>query len=270
MTGLLPPAGSMGPWGAGPITRAATCLLAPNAGPMTLDGTNTWVIAGAGRAVVVDPGPDDAGHLAAIVHALDERDAAPTVVLLTHGHADHSAGAVRLAQRLGVGVRALDPVHRLGDEGLTAGDVVEVGDVALRVLPTPGHSADSLSFVLEESGGASLLTGDTVLGRGTTVVAHPEGVLADYLDSLRALRALAEEADITRVLPGHGPALANPIAVLDYYLAHRAERLDRVRAAMLQADDLEGILAIAYADVAPALLPAARLSLQAQLAYLRA
>ncbi|MGH3326386.1 MAG: MBL fold metallo-hydrolase, partial [Streptomycetales bacterium] len=157
---------------------------------MTLDGTNTWVLAepGAGRAVVVDPGPDNEAHLRAVAGAVEAAGRRTGLTLLTHRHADHSAGARRFAELTGTAVRALDPAFRLGDEGLAGGDVVEVDGLELRVLATPGHSGDSLSFLLPAD--RALLTGDTVLGRGTTVVAHPDGRLGDYLDSLRRLRGL--------------------------------------------------------------------------------
>src|SRR3954454_19289548 len=138
-----------------------------------------------GRGAVLDPGPADEGHLTAVVLAAQERDAAIGLVLLTHGHLDHSESARAFAGRLGVPVRALDPAQRLGEEGLAGGDVVELDGLAVEVVATPGHTGDSLSFVLPDSGG--LLTGDTVLGRGTTVVPHPDGRLADYLVLLRRL-----------------------------------------------------------------------------------
>ena len=117
------------------------CVLAPNPGPMTLDGTNAWVLRSEpdARALVVDPGPLDRGHLAAV------RDLAGdvAVVLLTHGHPDHSDGAPAFAEAAGCNVRALDPAHRLGDEGLGEGDVVEVDGLELCVVATPGHTSDS-------------------------------------------------------------------------------------------------------------------------------
>ncbi|WP_235608269.1 MBL fold metallo-hydrolase, partial [Frankia casuarinae] len=127
------------------ITPLAAVLLAPNPGPMTLDGTNTWILRAAGEegCVVVDPGPDHAGHLATVAAA-----GRVDLILLTHGHVDHSAGAATLHDLTGAPVRALDPVFRLGSEGLTAGDVIATAGVELRVLPTPGHTADSLSFLL--------------------------------------------------------------------------------------------------------------------------
>jgi glyoxylase-like metal-dependent hydrolase (beta-lactamase superfamily II) len=158
-------------------------------------------------------------------------------------------------------VRALDPRHRLGNEGLAEGDVVAMAGLELRVVATPGHTADSLSFQLEDA----VLTGDTVLGRGTTVVAHPDGVLADYLASLRRLR---EMGDLV-VLPGHGPELPSAGAAAEQYLAHREQRLDQVRAAVAAgAATPQQVVEVVYADVDRALWPAALLSVRAQLAYL--
>jgi glyoxylase-like metal-dependent hydrolase (beta-lactamase superfamily II) len=265
-----------GPWRGGAVGAAALCVLAPNPSPMTLDGTNTWVVgAPGGPCVVVDPGPDDGGHLDAVLDAVRARDGRVRAVLLTHGHPDHSAGAAGFAARAGVGVRALDPAHRLGDEGLDAGDVVEVAGARLEVVGTPGHTSDSLCFVLAADGeGPAVLTGDTVLGRGTTVVAHPDGRLAAYLDSLRRLEALAAAAGVTAVLPGHGPVLGLPdVAPLDvvrFYLAHRAERLEQVRAAVAQgAVTARDVVERVYTDVPRSVWPAAELSVAAQLEFLR-
>jgi glyoxylase-like metal-dependent hydrolase (beta-lactamase superfamily II) len=225
---------------------------------MTLDGTNTWVLRdlASETCVVVDPGPLHEAHLREVA-----AQGPVEVVLLTHGHADHSEGARRFAELTGAPVRALDPAHRLGDEGLGEGDVVAAAGLELRVLATPGHSSDSLSFALDDA----VLTGDTVLGRGTTVVAHPDGVLADYLASLRRLRELG---DLT-VLPGHGPELASAGVAAEQYLAHREARLEQVRAAVAAgATTAEQVVEVVYADVDRALWPAATMSVLAQLAYL--
>jgi glyoxylase-like metal-dependent hydrolase (beta-lactamase superfamily II) len=250
-------------------TPRARCVLAPNPSPMTLEGTNTWLLAepGARRAIVIDPGPGDESHLRAVATAADDHDLQVAVVLLTHGHPDHSEGARAFADMVRSPVRALDPAHRLGDEGLGEGDVLDVDGLELRVVATPGHSADSLSFHLPVDN--AVLTGDTVLGRGTTVVAHPDGKLGAYLGSLRRLRALCDESAVRTVLPGHGPVLDNAAAVLDYYLAHRAERLaqvaDAVRAGITEP---RAVVEQVYADVDPVLWPAAELSVRAQLDYL--
>jgi glyoxylase-like metal-dependent hydrolase (beta-lactamase superfamily II) len=251
------------------VTSLATVVLAENPHPMTLEGTNTWLLRAPGTdaAIVVDPGPDDPGHLEAVVAAAGEVHS----ILLTHGHPDHSDGARALHQRTGAPVRALDPAHRLGDEGLAEGDVVAAAGVEVRVWSTPGHTADSLSFLLmaHDDAPGAVLTGDTVLGRGTTVVAYPDGDLADYLISLRRLQALGGST----LLPGHGPELPDAAHAAAAYLAHREQRLAQVRAAVEQLGGNvtpRGVVEIVYADVDPVLWPAAELSVRAQLAYLRA
>ena len=241
------------------VTRTAGVVLAPNPGPMTLDGTNTWVLREPGRegCVVVDPGPLHEEHLQAVA-----AQGPVDVILLTHGHYDHSEGARRLAELTGADVRALDPQHRLGEEGLGEGDVVLGGGLEVRVLATPGHSSDSLSFVLPDA----VLTGDTILGRGTTVVAHPDGVLGDYLDSLRRLQELGDRA----VLPGHGPELLSAGDAATTYLAHREMRLEQVRSALEQgASTAREVVEVVYAEVDRGLWGAAEMSVRAQLAYLR-
>jgi glyoxylase-like metal-dependent hydrolase (beta-lactamase superfamily II) len=250
------------------VTPLASVVLANNPNPMTLDGTNTWLLRApdASGVIVVDPGPDDEIHLAAV------REAAGSVaeILLTHGHVDHSAGARRLHELTGARVRALDPQHRYGGEGLGDGDVISAAGVEVRVWATPGHSSDSLSFLLDAHDGAAsaVLTGDTILGRGTTVVAHPDGVLADYLASLRRLRELGSAT----VLPGHGPELEQAGAAAEFYLAHREERLNQVRDALERlGPDVtpRQIVEDVYAEVDPNVWWAAELSVRAQLDYLR-
>jgi glyoxylase-like metal-dependent hydrolase (beta-lactamase superfamily II) len=260
-------------WAGGDQGTVGHCVLAPNASPMTLDGTNTWVLRAPGseRSIVVDPGPADAAHLDAVAAVAGD----VAVVLLTHHHLDHSEAARSFAERVGCGVRALDPSLRLGSEGLAEGDVVAAGDVEVRVVATPGHTADSLSFVIGSEG--VVLTGDTVLGRGTAVVAHPDGRLGAYLGSLDRLYALAEAHEIEAVWPGHGPVIEQALPVLEHYRAHRRERLDQVREAVrvlreqsTPYDDglPRRVVEIVYADVDEVLWPAAELSVRAQLAYL--
>ncbi len=263
-------------WSGGSFGERAQCVLAPNANMMTLDGTNTWILRepGGKRSVVVDPGPPDESHLSAIA----EQAGDVAVVLLTHHHLDHSEAAKEFAERMGCGVRALDPEYRLGSEGLGDGDVVEVDGLEVHVVATPGHTADSLSFVLPAE--AAVLTGDTVLGRGTTVVAHPDGQLGAYLDSLDRLHALAESREIGTIWPGHGPVIDEALKALDYYVSHRAERLAQVESAVahlraqphpegLAADELpRRVVEMVYSDVDPVLWGAAELSVRAQLEYL--
>jgi glyoxylase-like metal-dependent hydrolase (beta-lactamase superfamily II) len=263
-------------WTGGAFGDRAHCVLAPNANTMTLDGTNTWILRepGSSRSVVIDPGPPDGSHLDAVADQAGQVG----VVLLTHHHLDHSEAAKEFAERMGCGVRALDPEYRLGSEGLGDGDVLEVDGLEVHVVATPGHTADSLSFVLPAE--SAVLTGDTVLGRGTTVVAHPDGRLGAYLGSLDRLHALAESREIGTILPGHGPVIDDALGALDFYISHRAERLAQVEAAVAQLRDAphpEGLAAdelprrvveIVYADVDPVLWGAAELSVRAQLEHL--
>jgi glyoxylase-like metal-dependent hydrolase (beta-lactamase superfamily II) len=263
VSGRTLPGGDGRAWASGVVHNVATCVLAPNPSPWTLDGTNTWVIGTTTHAVVIDPGPLDETHLDAIMTQIDGRTHCAT--LLTHGHGDHSASAQQFFERTGVAVRALDPLHQFGGAGLGEGDVIACGDLRLDVIATPGHSADSLCFVLPDHG--LVATGDTVLGRGTTAIIWPEGRLDAYLASLERLST--HYADMELLLPGHGPVLSDPAGVLSDYIAHRHDRLNEVRAAYANgARTIEAFVAMVYADVPPAVIPAATLSLRAQLDYL--
>lgn len=266
---ILPPETSVpiGAWQGGDLTPRATCLLAPNPGPMTLDGTNTWVLAepGSSECLILDPGPGDRRHIDATVDLAAARDLRIAQILLTHGHQDHAEGAPALAERTGAPIRAVGRGH----DDLAPGEVLRVRGLEVRVEATPGHTADSVCFVLPAD--AAVLTGDTILGRGTTVVAHPDGELAAYLDSLDRLRALTDGGGVVRILPGHGPAIPDAAGMVAFYRVHRRERLDQVRGAIADgASDVEGVLTRVYADVPPSVWPAARLSIAAQLTYLRA
>lgn len=256
------------------VTGLASVLLQDNPSPMTLEGTNTWVLRapGAEECVVVDPGDDDPEHQRRVA-----AHGPVALVLLTHRHPDHAAGARRFAALTGAPVRALDPSLVLGSEALGDGDVVAAAGCELRVVATPGHTSDSLSFLLDGpgagksgAGGPAVLTGDTILGRGTTVIAHPDGALGPYLASLRRL---ADLADGTVVLPGHGPELPDAPAAARRYLAHREERLEQVRAALAAlgaSATPRQVVERVYAEVDRALWPAAEASVRAQLEYLRA
>ncbi|MFC4019721.1 MBL fold metallo-hydrolase [Micromonospora sp. GCM10011542] len=241
-----------------------TLLRAPNPGPMTLDGTNTWILRAAPGepAVVVDPGPADEDHLAAIV-----AHGPVGIVLITHGHPDHTEGSARLHELLGgTHVLAADPAHTIGGEPLTEpGEHLGGFGLTIRLLATPGHTADSVCLLVEHGDERVVLTGDTILGRGTTVVAHPDGHLGDYLASLELLSAYRG----IPALPGHGPALADCAAAADFYLAHRRARLDQVRAAVAAgARSAPEVVAAVYADVDRSLWWAAEWSVRAQLEYL--
>ena len=243
-----------------PVTPSASVMLAPNPSPMTLEGTNTWLLrGGSGESehgyVVIDAGPPTEAHLARVAAA-----GRIELILLTHGHPDHSGGSARLAELTGAPVLALD---RNFGEPLGAGDSFDQCGIRLEVIATPGHSADSLSFYLPADN--AVLTGDTILGRGTTVVAWPDGQLGPYLESLKALREYGDAA----VLPGHGPELPSAGRVAEEYLQHRAERLAQVAKAVADgAHTPREVVEIVYIDVPEVLWRAAELSVHAQLDHL--
>jgi glyoxylase-like metal-dependent hydrolase (beta-lactamase superfamily II) len=264
------PSAAFGQWHGGQVTDRALCVLCPNPSPMTLDGTNTWVLLepGSTDAVVIDPGPLDEGHLRAVVEAVAVRGACVAQTILTHGHADHAEGADRFAELTGAPTRAVGRGH----DDLSDGDVVTTGGLDLRVVATPGHTSDSLSFALAAD--HALLTGDTVLGRGTTVVAHPDGELAAYLESLERIARLTGDGAVTAILPGHGPVVPDAAAMVAFYRTHRAERLEQVRQALADGaatspDPVQAVVERVYADVPREVWPAAAQSVAAQLDYLR-
>ena len=240
-----------------------TLVRAANPGPMTLDGTNTWVlrVPGADNSVVIDPGPLLPEHLTALT-----AHAPVGSILITHGHPDHVEGAAPFAKMLGgVSVLAADPAHSQPGPPLVGDVDIDRFGLTIQALATPGHSSDSVCFVVEAEGQRVVFTGDTILGRGTTVVAHPDGDLADYLDSLRRL----EDLRGVPVLPGHGPALTDCAAAARFYLDHRLARLEQVRAARAAgARRAEEVVAAVYADVDQALWWAAEMSVRAQLEFL--
>ncbi|MBM3669490.1 MAG: MBL fold metallo-hydrolase [Actinobacteria bacterium] len=257
-------------WTGGSARAYAHCVLAPNPSPWTLEGTNTWIVGEAGVCVVVDPGPENSDHHASMLAACEQRAETPRMILLTHGHIDHSESARTLAERLGVPVRAwdprfsFDPAHARNPEVLSHGEVFDIGGRGVSVLATPGHSSDSVCLVV----GDCVLTGDTVLGRGTTVVAYPDGDLGAYLASLEALRTFCADNGVASLLPGHGPVLDDPVGVVTAYQDHRAMRLAQVHAVWSDGADVEEIVDIVYADVPDAVRAAAVLTVRAQVAYL--
>lgn len=245
-------------------------VLAPNPGPMTLTGTNTWVVGDPAETlpVVVDPGPPVPSHLETVLAAAGGRVGA---VLVTHRHLDHTESAATLAARVGCGVRAADPTWRVGPDGLAEGDEVALGRARLEVLATPGHTSDSVSLLLTGPSGVRLLTGDTVLGTGTSVISAPDGDLGAYLASLDRLLAVVQEREVISLLPGHGPVLGDPVTALEHYREHRRQRLDQVRAARTAgAVTPEDVVARVYPEVVGTPLQSAAVqSVRAQLEYLR-
>lgn len=245
-----------------PVTDTASVLLCNNPGKMTLEGTNTWVLRGPGsdEMVVVDPGPEDDEHIARIA----ELGTIP-LVLISHKHEDHTGAIDKIVDRTGAVARAVGSGFLRGLGGpLTDGEVIDAAGLRITVMDTPGHTADSVSFLLDDA----VLTADTVLGRGTTVIDKEDGSLAEYLDSLQRLRGLGHRM----VLPGHGPELEDLEAVSAWYLAHREERLEQVRAALrVLGEDatVREVVEHVYTDVDEKLWDVAEWSVQAQLDYLR-
>ena len=264
----------MSDWHGGSFGERASCLLAPNPGMMTLDGTNTWVLRepGASKAVVIDPGPVAEGHL----DLLDEQLEDVGLVLVTHHHFDHSETAEELGRRKGCPVRAWGSTYTFDADPLADGEVIDVDGLRLEVVFTPGHTDDSISLLLPAE--KTLLTGDMVLGRGTTVIAWPDGNLGSYFESIERMRDLAARGAVETLWPAHGPVLDDASGVLERYLVHRRQRLDQVEDALARLgitrpdpDDEalpRQVVEIVYQDVDEALWGAAEWSVRAQLAYL--
>jgi glyoxylase-like metal-dependent hydrolase (beta-lactamase superfamily II) len=245
-----------------PVTETASVLLCDNPGLLTLEGTNTWVLQGPGsdEMVIVDPGPEDDEHIE-LVAGLGKIP----LVLISHKHEDHTGAIDNIVERTGAVVRSVGSGFLRGLGGpLTDGEVIDAAGLRITVMATPGHTTDSVSFLLDDA----VLTADTVLGRGTTVIDKEDGSLREYLASLQRLRGVGHRT----VLPGHGPDLADLEAVSDMYLAHREERLGQVRAALRELGDdatARQIVEHVYTDVDEKLWDAAEWSVQAQVDYLR-
>jgi glyoxylase-like metal-dependent hydrolase (beta-lactamase superfamily II) len=237
---------------------------AANPSPMTLTGTNTYLLGvpGSGELVVVDPGPDLPAHRAAVEGAIETAAAHVTAVVITHHHADH-AEATGWAADWGASAYAFDPRLVRGAQPLADSATVPVTGLRVTALHLPGHSSDHLCLEVAETG--AVLTGDHILGVGTTVIAWPDGDLEQYLASLQALRRREP-----RVLyPGHGETIENPIARIDELAAHRAQRTEQIQAALRAgADTVPDIVTRVYPDLDPGLRPAAGRSVQAHLAAL--
>ncbi len=225
-------------------------IVAPNPGPMTLEGTNTYLY-GADPCVVIDPGVDDAGHLEAIRAAAAGRGGIG-LVLLTHSHEDHSGGAEKLGAEV---------VLPQGGEVYAGGEMQAGGDAdaGLRVLATPGHAADHVCFL---SDGGVCFAGDLVLGLGSTIVPPGGNSLAAYMDSLRLLQA----QEIELIAPGHGPWIEDPAAKLAEYVEHREMRERRLLAALERGErSRAALLAEVWDDIPLELLPLAAMAMESHL-----
>lgn len=245
------------------------CILAPNPNPMTLQGTNSYVIgAASGGAVVIDPGPNVPEHLEAILAAAGNVE----LVLFTHWHRDHTESIDRFVAMTGAPARAMREDFTRGAAPLVDGEVIEAAGTVLRILATPGHTSDSISVVLPEYGEhGAILTGDTILGGSTTMIDHPDGTLADFFSSLDKIEALGDSL----VFPAHGPEIPSAASEARKLRSHRMKRLDQIERVLADHTSAQGesasvddILAVVYADAPARVVDAARHSIEAQLSYL--
>lgn len=221
-------------------------LRADNPSVMTLDGTNSWVVATGGRAWLIDPGPEDAEHIAALA-ALTREAGEPAGVLLTHDHLDHSEGLKPAARALGV------PALRHGDD---------FSDVPLTITHTPGHAADHLIFSFGAPGDAVVFSGDLILGQSSTIVPPGGGTLIAYMDSLQKVI----ELDPKLILPGHGDPITDAVQAVVDQREHRLRRERDLVAALADGlYDREQLLDRVWSDVSPELRVAAHVTMQTNL-----
>lgn len=233
-------------------------LTAPNPGPLTLDGTQTYLL---GDTAVLDPGPNIDSHVAAIRAALPHL----RLILITHRHADHAPAALPL--KAATGAQILAPRNVLEesqvDRRVEGGETIHIEGVDIEVIATPGHTNEHVCYLTSEG---DLFTGDTILGAGTTAIFPPDGHMGDYLRSLRTLR----ERNPKRIYPAHGPVREDAVALIDEYIAHRLERERQVLAAHTSgAKTTREMRQLIYADLDERLHGAAEIQIEAHLVKLR-
>ena len=251
------------------IATGVRRLVARNPGFMTGPGTNTYLV-GVERCAVIDPGPHDLVHIERILEAAGGR---VTAILATHTHPDHSPAVAALAQATGAEVLGRGaPVHGRQDATfaptrvLNDGDVVRVGDLALRAIHTPGHASNHLCYFLEGAG--LLFSGDHVMQGSTVVIGPPDGNMQVYLQSLARL----QREPVTRIAPGHGTVIEDAQAEVTRLIAHRLQREAKVVERLRRAGrvTLDVLVTSVYDDVDPRLHPVAKGSLLAHLLKLEA
>jgi len=249
--------------------QRARCITADNPGPLTLNGTNTWVLAelDATRCIVVDPGPDDDGHIDTVIEQIDMWRLEVALVVLTHRHLDHSGGVDALLRYVSAPVRALDPLLCRGAVPLVDRERLEVDGLTVDVMATPGHTDDSLCLFVHRDG--ALVTGDTILGEGTSLIAWPDGRLEPYLASLQRIREHAAAGLALTFLPGHGPLVPDSLEAINTLIAHRKKRLEQLESVLNHgASTIPEIVAAVYGVPGPEMYDVVAAQVQAQLEYL--
>lgn len=250
-------------WTGGQVAENIRCVLAPNPSPMTLEGTNTWIWGRVGwdSCVVVDPGPDISEHRDAILRYCHGLAPKVSAILLTHDHADHSAGASALSQATGA------PVLGARNNTATEGELtlISPNGPRLYIALLPGHTADSIGIIFPDE--KVIATGDTIFAYGSAMIDWPDGSLRDYLSSLNRLKAIIAERGLTRIIPGHGAVITNPLDQIADYYGHRMMRLSQVREVM--DESVDDIIRHIFGDIEPGLYRAAWSTIQTQLEYLR-
>ena len=231
-------------------------ITAPNPGPLTLDGTRTYLLGG---TVVIDPGPDDASHLARIRKEMPDL----RTILITHRHADHVPAAMPLREATGAEIIAPETVPGEVTRRVRGGETIDIEDTVIEVIATPGHTREHVCYLTRDG---DLFTGDTVLGTGTTAIFPPDGNMADYLRSLELLRSKQPR----RIHPAHGPTRQDAVALIEEYIAHRLQRERQVIEAIKGgAYSVPRMREEIYPDLDPRLAPAAEIQITAHLIKLQ-
>lgn len=262
-----------------PVTPNVGVVLAPNPSYAALEGTNSWIVRGEDDSVsvVIDPGPQDEGHLNVLHTKATGNGGRIAAVLLTHRHADHANGAQRFRQISGVEIRAFDKHYCIAGEELRDGEIISFEGLTptIEVVHSPGHTSDSVVFLVHSKGGnddsdvEAIITGDTLAGRHTTMISETDGDLGAYLETLRKLRERGKDVPL---LPGHGPDQPDTSAIADKYIERRELRLEQVKEALQKLGEdasVSDIVDEIYTDVDPVLRDAASQSTRVTLRFLR-